>query len=476
MFVPKNGLGCKVGLNNYIVPVQTILKSKIYPMRAFFFPLILLLPYGAAFSQNAATTGPHSLAQQEPATPGPPAARIRTGADQLEQYLPLLQGQSVAIFANQTSVVGDSHLVDTLLKAGIRIRKIFSPEHGFRGDADAGAKVGNQTDPRTGIPVISLYGSKNKPTPEDLADVDVMLYDIQDVGVRFYTYIASLQKFLEAAIENNRPLIILDRPDPNGFYVDGPVLDTKFKSFVGMQPVPVVYGMTIGEYARMLIGEQWLDPALTNQINTIHAINQSADRIDSLLRALRKRPINIRLNDFRLIVIPCLNYTHKSRYTLPVKPSPNLPNMQSVYLYPALCLFEGTRISLGRGTPKPFQQFGSPSFPPQTDTFTPVSTPGASNPPLLGQLCNGFDLSRINIAKETGGRLTLKWILKAYSLFPDKTHFFNGNGSGFDRLAGTAILEEQIRQGLSEDEIRKSWEPALGNFKKIRKKYLMYAD
>jgi uncharacterized protein YbbC (DUF1343 family) len=243
-----------------------------------------------------------------------------------------------------------------------------------------------------------------------------------------------------------------------------------------MQPVPVVYGMTIGEYARMLVGEQWLDPAVTNQLNTIHAINQSADRIDSLMGALRKKPVNVRLNDFRLIVIPCRNYTHKSKYTLPVKPSPNLPDMQAVYLYPSLCLFEGTPVSLGRGTSKPFQQFGSPSFPPEPYTFTPASTPGARNPPLLGQLCNGFDLSRINVAKETGSRWSLKWILKAWSLYPDKEHFFNGNGSTFDRLAGNAILEEQIRQGLTEEEIRKSWEPALGNFKRIRKKYLMYAD
>jgi uncharacterized protein YbbC (DUF1343 family) len=363
-----------------------------------------------------------------------------------------------------------------LLKNGIHIQKIFSPEHGFRGEADAGATVGNQTDPQTGIPVVSLYGSKLKPTADDLANVDVLLFDIQDVGVRFYTYISSLQKFLESAIENNRPLIILDRPDPNGFYVDGPVLDPKFKSFVGMQPIPVVYGMTIGEYARMLIGEQWLDPSVTSQLNAIHAINQSADRIDSLLRTLQKRPVNIHLNDFRLIVIPCRNYTHKSKYTLPVKPSPNLPNMQSVYLYPSLCLFEGTQISIGRGTSKPFQQFGHPSFPPGGYNFTPGSLPGARNPPQLGQLCYGFDLSRIDVAKETGNRWSLKWILKAYTLFPDKDHFFTGNGSGFDRLAGTAILEQQIREGLTEEDIRKSWEPALGNFKKIRKKYLLYAD
>jgi uncharacterized protein YbbC (DUF1343 family) len=446
-------------------------------MRAAFLFLIFLLLSGATDSQSTASAGTPAPTQSgSPALTAAAAPRILTGADQLDQYLPLLQGQSVAVFANQTSVIGNTHLVDTLIKLGIHIRKIFSPEHGFRGDADAGATVGNQTDPRTGIPVISLYGSKLKPTADDLADIDVLVYDIQDVGVRFYTYISSMQRFLEAAIQNNRPLIILDRPDPNGSYVDGPVLDTKFRSFVGMQPIPVVYGMTIGEYARMLVGEQWLDPAVTNQLNTIHAINQSADRIDSLMRALHKRSVNIHLNDFRLIVIPCRDYSHKSRYILPVKPSPNLPNMQSVYLYPSLCLFEGTPVSLGRGTTKPFQQFGSPSFPLEAYTFTPESTPGARNPPLLGERCNGFDLSQINVAKETGNRWSLKWILKAYSLYPDKTHFFNGNGSTFDRLAGDAILEEQIRRGLTEEEIRKSWEPALSNFKRIRKKYLIYAD
>ena len=449
-------------------------------MRAAYLYLIVALLSGNADSQSTTAAAAHPPAQAGPS--GPPvlpaaaALRIETGADQLDQYLPLLQGQSVAIFANPTSVIGNTHLVDTLIRLGVHIRKIFSPEHGFRGDADAGAKVGDQTDPGTGIPVISLYGAKTKPTADDLADIDILIYDIQDVGVRFYTYISSMQRFLEAAIENNRPLIILDRPDPNGFYVDGPVLDTKFQSFVGMQPVPVVYGMTIGEYARMLVGEQWLDPAVANQLNTIHAINQSADRIDSLLRAARKRPVNVRLNDFRLIVIPCRNYTHKSKYILPVKPSPNLPDMQAVYLYPSLCLFEGTAVSLGRGTAKPFQQFGSPSFPREAYSFTPESTPGARNPPLLGQLCNGFDLSLINVEKETGNRWSLKWILKAYSLYPDKTHFFNGNGSTFDRLAGNAILEEQIIQGMADEEIRKSWEPALSNFKKIRKKYLIYAD
>ncbi|HEV9037405.1 MAG TPA: DUF1343 domain-containing protein [Puia sp.] len=368
-------------------------------------------------------------------------AQIVIGAEQMDRYLPLLKGRSVAIFANATSVVGNgnTHLVDTLLKKGIHIVKLFSPEHGFRGDADAGAKVGNQVDSKTGIPIISLYGAKTKPTAEDLADVDIMLYDIQDVGVRFYTYIGSLQRYMEAAIENHRPLVILDRPDPNGSYVDGPVLDTAYRSFVGMQPVPIVYGMTIGEYARMLIGEHWVhaDPG------------------------------------FKLTIIPCRNYTHRSKYILPVKPSPNLPTMQSVYLYGSLCLFEGTDVSLGRGTTKPFQQFGNPDFPKDLYSFTPESMPGATNPPQLGKTCYGYDLSAVSIPA-TG--LSFQWVLRAYSLSPNKDSFFLRNGRGFDRLAGGPVLRQQIRDGLSEADIRKSWEPALQQFKAIRKKYLLYAD
>jgi uncharacterized protein YbbC (DUF1343 family) len=382
----------------------------------------------------------------------------------------------VAVFANQTSMVGRSHLVDTLLKKGIHIRKIFSPEHGFRGQADAGEHVVNLRDPSTGIPIISLYGSKLKPSPADLAGIDILLFDIQDVGVRFYTYISSLQEIIETAIENNRPLIILDRPDPNGFYVDGPVLDSKFRSFVGMQPVPVVYGMTIGEYANMLVGEQWLDSAIDGQLNTIHAIDESAKRIDSLIRTMRKQPVRIGMNAFRLIVIPCRNYTHKSRYLLPVRPSPNLPDMQSVYLYPSLCFFEGTAVSLGRGTDKPFQQFGHPFFPDSLYSFTPRSVEGAKNPPLLGRICYGYDLSKIDVEKETGNRISLKWLLRAYRLYPDKESFFLGSGGFFNKLAGGDLLMRQIEEGTNEDDIRKSWEPALDNFKKIRKKYLLYAD
>ncbi|HEY4205460.1 MAG TPA: DUF1343 domain-containing protein, partial [Puia sp.] len=282
---------------------------------------------------------------------------------------------------------------------------------------------------------------------DDLAGVDVMLFDIQDVGTRFYTYISSMQEYLESAIENHRPLIILDRPNPNGSYVDGPVLDKKFKSFVGMQPIPTVYGMTIGEYAKMLIGEHWLDSAATAASS----------------------------GDFKLTIIPCKNYTHHSKYTLPVKPSPNLPNMQAIYLYPSLCLFEGTSISLGRGTDKPFQLFGSPSFPRDLFQFTPTSMPGAKNPPLLNQTCYGFDLSQIDVAKTTHNRVSLQWIIQAYKLFPDKEHFFL-KGNFFSKLAGTDVLQQQIKDGLTEEQIRKSWQPALDHFKTIRKKYLLYAE
>jgi len=364
----------------------------------------------------------------------------------MELYLPLLKGRRVSIFANQTATVGSSHLVDTLLKAGIHISKIFSPEHGFRGDADAGEHVNSAVDPQTGIPIISLYGSKRKPSAADLADVDIMLFDIQDVGVRFYTYISSLQEYVESAIENHRPLIILDRPNPNGSYVDGPVLDKKFRSFVGMQPIPTVYGMTIGEYAKMLIGQHWLDTAA-----------------------------NAAAADAKVTIIPCKGYTHHSRYILPVKPSPNLPNMQSIYLYPSLCLFEGTAVSLGRGTDKPFQQFGHPSFPKNLYHFTPASLPGAKNPPLLNQTCYGYDLSNIDVHSVTKGRLSLQWVIQAYKLFPDKEHFFL-TGNFFNKLAGNDTLQQQIKDGLTEDQIRRSWQPALDNFKTIRKKYLLYAE
>jgi uncharacterized protein YbbC (DUF1343 family) len=387
-------------------------------------------------------------------------SRVIPGAERLNVYLPLIKGKRLGIFANQTSTVGNTHLVDTLRKAGVDIKVIFGPEHGFRGTADAGEKVGNYTDEKTGIPVVSLYGSKRKPSAEDVKDVDVLVFDIQDVGVRFYTYISSLEHFMEAAIELNKPLIVLDRPNPNGHYVDGPVLDKKYRSFIGMQAIPVVYGMTIGEYARMILGEKWLSA--------------------NSMALLKKNPAS----KFKLTVVNCANYTHKSQYILPVRPSPNLPNIQSIYLYPSTCFFEGTVLSEGRGTDKPFQVFGHPSLPNTLYSFTPNPNEGAKNSKLYGQLCYGWDLSGSieEVRKKVDNKLQLKWLIEAYKLFPEKDKFFILPKSGkmeesfFNKLAGNNELWQQIRDGKSEAEIRKSWEPALSTFKKIRKKYLLYAD
>jgi uncharacterized protein YbbC (DUF1343 family) len=392
--------------------------------------------------------------------------RITPGAERMDQYLPLLKGKNVALFANQTSTVGNSLLVDTLLKRGIKIVRIFGPEHGFRGTADAGEKVGNAIDKETGIEVVSLYGQHNKPTAEDLKGVDVMVFDIQDVGVRFYTFISSLQRYIEAALENSIPLIILDRPNPNGFYVDGPVLDLKYKSFVGMQPIPIVYGLTLGEYSMMMAGEKWL----SDSANKKYAYYQHAKKtVDS---------------PFHLLVIKNLNYDHNSHYILPVKPSPNLPNIQSVYLYPSTCFFEGTTLSEGRGTDKPFQVFGAPSLPKNLYSFTPHPTEGAKSSKHYGQVCYGWDLSGTpqQVLQRVNKKVQLKWLMDAYRLFPDKDSFFIVPKSGdmehsfFDKLAGNNRLWQQIKDGVSEKDIRASWEPALSNYKKIRKKYLLYKD
>jgi uncharacterized protein YbbC (DUF1343 family) len=389
---------------------------------------------------------------------GSSTAAITPGADRMEQYLPLLKGKKVAVFANQTSIVGRTHLVDTLLKKGVQIKVIFGPEHGFRGNAADGAKIDNAVDEGTGIPVVSLYGKKNKPSAEDLKDVDILLFDIQDVGTRFYTFISSMQYYMEAALEQNKPLIILDRPNPNGFYVDGPVLEEKYKTFVGMQPVPIVYGMTIGEYAQMILGEGWLHTAANEAYQRIKASRYKAGA-----------------TFFQLHVIPCANYTHKSKYILPVRPSPNLPEIQSIYLYASTCFFEGTVISEGRGTPKPFQIFGHPSLPHNLYSFTPHSNEGAPNPKYKDQVCYGWNLSGTpqQVLNEIDNKVQLKWLMDAYRLFPEKDKFFK---DGFNRLAGNATLMEQIKSGVSESDIRKSWEPKLSEFKNIRKKYLMYAD
>ena len=366
---------------------------------------------------------------------------IQVGANQVEKYLPLLKGKIVAVVANQTSLVSNVHFVDTLVASGVKIKCVFAPEHGFRGEAGAGEKIKDGKDKKTGLPIISLYGKHLKPSSNDLANVDILIFDIQDVGARFYTYISTLQYVMEACAEANLPILILDRPNPNGFYVDGPVLHEAFKSFVGMCKIPVVHGMTIGEYAKMLKGEKWFSNS------------------DSL--------------DLKIILV--VNYTHRSLYNLPVQPSPNLPNMQAVYLYPSLCFFEGTSISIGRGTKFPFQCVGFPGMKNGDISFTPINIAGVvSNPPYRDTLCNGIDLRTVSLYEDSlSSLLQLKWLTKMYSEFPNKKFFFN---SFFEKLAGTATLRTQIINGRTEAEIRKSWEPELSEFKKIRKKYLLYLD
>jgi len=366
---------------------------------------------------------------------------VIVGAQRTEQYLPLLKGKSVGLVINQTSVIGNTHLLDTLISLGINVTKVFAPEHGFRGTADAGEHVSNGVDPKTNIAIVSLYGDNKKPKAAQLKDLDIIIFDIQDVGVRFYTFISTLQYVMEACAENNKPLLILDRPNPNGHYVDGPVLDTQYRSFVGMQPIPIVHGMTMGEYAKMLNGEKWL---------------------------AKKVPC-------KTTIIPCLNYDHKTFYTLPIKPSPNLPNMTAIYLYPSLCFFEGTNnVSLGRGTNKPFQIYGSDEFSNTLPyTFTPKSVDGAKNPPLLDKTCYGYDLSSIALDSLRKQKFTLNYLLNAYKLTKNKVKFFN---SFFIKLTGKASLSVQIEKGMDEKTTKATWKTQLTKFKAIRKKYLLYKD
>ena len=374
-------------------------------------------------------------------------AKLLTGAEQTALYVPLLKGKRVGMVLNQTSIIGKKHSVDSLRNLGINIVKVFGPEHGFRGQASAGAKVESNIDKKTGIPVISLYGSHYKPTPADLKDIDLVVFDIQDVGARFYTYISTLHYLMEACAENNLELLILDRPNPNEFSVDGPILEEKFKSFIGMHPVPITHGMTIGEYAKMINGEGWL-----------------------------KNKIQCKLN-----IIKVANYTHSTQYTLPVKPSPNLNTQQSILLYPSLCLFEGTIISQGRGTYFPFQVLGSPKLKGKYKfSFTPVSIPGMSETPLhQNEVCYGLDLRKYNTDNFLkSGRINLQWLIDIYSAYPEKDKFFdykqNKQMNNFDRLAGTESLKQQIIAGKTEEEIRSSWEPSLSRYKLMRKKYLLY--
>ena len=369
------------------------------------------------------------------------AKNVVVGAERIDKYLPLLKGKSVGLVVNQTSVVGNTHLLDTLLSLGIDVQLVFAPEHGFRGTADAGEHVTNGIDPKTKTAIVSLYGDNKKPNPGQLKDLDILVFDIQDVGVRFYTYISTLQYVMEACAENNKPLVLLDRPNPNGHYVDGPVLDTQYRSFVGMQPIPVVYGMTMGEYAQLLNGEKWLSKKVQCTIT----------------------------------VIPCLNYDHTTFYSLPIKPSPNLPNMTAIYLYPSLCFFEGTNnVSLGRGTDKPFQIYGSDLFPDNLPyTFTPKSVDGAKNPPLLNKTCYGYDLSALPLDTLRKQKFTLNYLLNAYKLSKDNNNFFN---SFFIKLAAKASLGVQIEKGMKEKTIKATWKTTLAKFKVIRKKYLLYKD
>ncbi len=365
---------------------------------------------------------------------------ILPGSYLTAEYLPLLKGKKTGIVANNTSLINQTHLVDTLVLIGINVKKIFGPEHGFRGDQPDGKEILNGKDTQTGIEVISLYGNHKKPTKLDLAGIDIMIFDIQDVGARFYTYISTLAYVMEACAENNIPLIVLDRPNPNGYYVDGPVLDQKVSSFVGMYKIPIVYGMTIGEYATMVNGEKWLKDG--EQCN--------------------------------LTIIKCGNYTHDSRYQLPVRPSPNLQDMKSIYLYPSLCLFEGTVVSVGRGTDRPFKIFGHPKFPPGSFGFTPKPIKGVSeDPPLKGQLCYGQNLDPEAETIKKEGHIELKWLINAYKNLSPQTEFFTNY---FDKLAGNYKLREQIIAGKTEIEIRNSWQAELDAFKKIRKKYLLYPD
>lgn len=365
---------------------------------------------------------------------------IKTGAECTAQYFPMLKGKRIAICCNQTATIGKVHLVDSLIKAGFDVKKVFAPEHGFRGDAEAGATIGNFSDKQTGLPVISLYGKDYKPKASDLNDVDMVIFDIQDVGARFYTYISTMHYVMEACAENKKTVLVLDRPNPNGFYVDGPVLEKELKSFIGMHPVPIVHGMTIAEYAQMINGEGWL-----------------------------KNGIKC---DLKFVKVE--NYNHTYFYILPVKPSPNLPDMNAVYLYPSLCLFEGTVMSIGRGTDKPFQVIGHPDFKIGTYTFTPQSRPEAKQPPCMGKKCNGYDLTDFaELFIKNYKQIYLFWLMGVYENMPDKDKFFSNT---FDKLAGTPLLKKQIIEGVKEEDIKKSWQPALDNYKKMRKKYLLYTD
>lgn len=377
----------------------------------------------------------------------PAAKPLRTGAEQTEKYLPLLKGKRVAIMANPTSIIGKTHLVDSLQHLGIRIVKVFGPEHGFRGNAGAGVDVADETDPATGIPLVSLYGAKNKPTKEDLADVDILIYDLQDVGVRYYTNINALVRLMDACVENGKEMLILDRPNPNAYLVDGPILDMKHRSGIGMFPIPMSHGLTVGEFALMANGEGWLANKAT----------------------------------CKLTIIPVANYDHEMPYTLPVKPSPNLNTQQAIMLYPSTCMFEATYLNHGRGTYFPFTVLGSPELKGiYSFSYTPTSIKGMSATPLfMDQECFGLDLRNYDVEKlRKSKQINLQWIIELYNAHPHKEKFFNSSLSremnAIEIQIGVSEFRQQIMTGVPEAEIRKSWEPGLSQYKEMRKKYLLY--
>ena len=401
----------------------------------FFFPIALLLII-ACSSQNRVTKAKESN-----------SSRLKTGAEQTEEYLPYLKGKRVAILANLTTVIGKTHLVDSLQKLGINVVKVFGPEHGFRGNVSAGDEVANEIDAKTGIPIISLYGPKNKPTKEELADVDVMIYDLQDVGVRFYTNINALSRLMEACYENGKELLILDRPNPNAYFIDGPILDMEYKSGIGMFPMPISHGLTVAEFAQMANGEGWLK-----------------DKVKCKLK-----------------IVKVANYNHDMPYVLPVNPSPNLNTQQAILLYPSTCLFEGVYLNHGRGTLFPFTVLGSPELKGKyAFSYTPTSIKGMAETPLfMDQVCYGLDLRNYDVQEfRKTKQINLRWMMELYKASPYKEKFFKSELSTqmgvIERLTGSGLFRQQIIDGKSEQEIRASWEPGLSAYKEMRKKYLLY--
>ncbi len=402
------------------------------------------LAFAFAIIISAACTTSISIGQKSAAST---STSLSTGAEQTEKYLPYIKGKRVAVLANQTSIIGNTHLVDSLKKLGVNIVKVFGPEHGFRGKASAGDHVNDEVDAATGIPIISLYGAKNKPSAADLADVDIMLYDLQDVGVRFYTNINALSRLMEACYENGKELLILDRPNPNGYLIDGPVLDMKYKSGIGMFPLPMSHGLTVGEFAQMANGEGWL----TNKVKC-----------------------NIK-------IIPVANYNHDMPYILPVNPSPNLNTPQAILLYPSTCMFEGVYLNHGRGTYFPFTVIGSPELKGIYDfSYTPTGIKGMAETPLfMNEVCYGIDLRNYDTELlRRSKKINIQWIMELYKAHPYKEKFFDSKLSrqmnNIEIQIGSGLFRQQIIDGVSEEVIRASWEPGLSEYKIMRKKYLLY--